>query len=71
MQDIQVYVDGQIESINIFNDVLVDTVVGPDVRFGMRAGNTWTPFNGLLDEVRIDSIAMTPQEVAALAGIIQ
>jgi hypothetical protein len=71
MQDIQIYVDGQIESSKIFSDVPIDSLAGHDVRFGMRAGDTWTPFDGLLDEVRIDSIALTPEEIAELAGLIE
>lgn len=71
MQDVQVYVNGQIESNSMFRDVPIDSLAGPDVRFGMRAGDTWTPFNGLLDEVRIESIALTPEEIAELAGVIE
>ena len=69
-QDIQMYVDGQIESSSMLLDVSIDTVAGPDVRFGKRAGDTWTPFDGLLDEARIDSRALTQEEIAELAGAI-
>ena len=71
IQDIQLYVDGKIETSGLFGDVPINSLAGPDVRFGMRAGDTWTPFNGLLDEVRIESIALTPEEIAELAGVIE
>ena len=71
LQDVQIYVDGQIESSSLFSDAPIDTIAGGDVRIGMRPGDTWTPFEGLLDEVRIDSRALIPEEVAAMAGIIE
>ena len=71
LQDVQVYVDGQIESSSMFSDAPINTMEGSDVRFGKRTGDTWTPFDGLLDEVRIDSRTLIPEEIAALAGIIE
>ena len=71
MQDVQFYVDGQIESNSMVFDAPVDTVAGPDVRLGMRTGNSWTPYDGLLDELRINSSALTPEEIAELAGVIE
>lgn len=71
IQDVRVYVDGQIESSSLFFDAPIDTLAGPDVRFGMRTGDTRAPFGGMLDEVRIDSRALTPEEIAELAGSIK
>lgn len=71
MQDVQVYVDGQIESNSMVFDAPIDTVSGSDVRFGKRPGDSWTPYNGLLDELRINSSALTPEEIAELAGVIE
>lgn len=68
--DIEVYVDGRNESSSVFLDAPIDTLSDPNVRFGMRAGDTWTPFDGLLDEVRIDSDALTPEEIAGWAVVI-
>ena len=48
--DIEVYVDGRNESSSVFLDAPIDTLSDPNVRFGMRAGDTWTPFEGLLDD---------------------
>ena len=71
VQDVRIYVDGRIESPNRIFDGPVDTLAGADVRFGMRAGDSWMPFNGLLDGVRIDSRAMTPEEIADLATVTE
>jgi hypothetical protein len=71
MQDVQIYVDGQIESNNMFQDVAVNTLTGSDVRLGMRAGNSLTPYDGLMDELRIYSRALTPEEIAELAGVTE
>jgi hypothetical protein len=68
MQDVRVYVDGHIESSSMILDAPIDTVAGPDVRFGKRTGDTWTPFEGLLDEVRIDSRALTLEEIIELTS---
>jgi hypothetical protein len=71
VQDIRIYVDGRLESPSRLFDSLIDTLTGPDVRFGMRAGPSaadWVPFDGLLDEVGIYSRALTPEEVADMAG---
>lgn len=71
MQDVQFYVDGQIESNSMYQDALIDTMTGPDVRLGMRAGNSWMPYDGLLDELRIDSCALTLDEIADMTGVIE
>jgi hypothetical protein len=71
MKDILIYVDGHIESNSMILDAPIDTMAGGDVRFGRRAGDTWTPFEGLLDDVRIDSRALTAEEVVELAGAIE
>jgi hypothetical protein len=70
-QDIQVYVDGQIEPGTVLGNALVDTAAGSDLRFGMRAGEGWTPFEGLVDEVRIYSRALGTEEIAELAGVAE
>lgn len=71
MQDVRIYVDGHVESNSALFDAPIDTLAGPSVRFGKRPGDTWTPFNGLLDEVRIDSRALTPGEIIEMASIIE
>lgn len=71
VQDVHMYVDGRIEPASRIFDGPIDTLAGAEVRFGMRAGDMWTPFDGLLDEVRIDSRALTPEEIADLAEVIE
>jgi hypothetical protein len=70
VQDVRIYVDGRIEPVNRIFDGPIDTLAGADVRFGMRAGPTvlpdWKPFDGLLDEVCIESRALTQEEIAEL-----
>jgi hypothetical protein len=70
-QDVKVYVDGQIEPGTVLGNVLIDTLAGSDLRFGMRAGESWTPFEGLLDEVRIYSRDLDAEEIAELAGVLE
>ena len=71
IQDVQVYLDGRIKSGTIPGDGPIDTLEGYDVRFGMRAGDEWMPFEDSLDEVRIYSRALTPEEIAELAGVLE
>ncbi len=71
IQDIRMYVDGHVESSTTSLDVPVNTLAGSDVRFGKRTGDTWAPLEGMLDEVRIDRRAMTPEEIAELADVLQ
>ena len=61
--------DGQIESNSLFRDAPIDTLPGDDVRFGMRAGDSWISFNGSLDEVRIYGCALTQEEIADLTTV--
>lgn len=68
MQNVRVYVDGHIESSSMILDAPINTVAGPDVRFGKSTGDTWTPFEGLLDEVRIDSRVLTSEEIIELVS---
>lgn len=71
VQDIQLYVDGQIELVSQVTDRPVHTTAGENFRFGARAGDSRSPFHGLLDEVRIYSRALRPEEIAELAGITE
>ena len=75
VQDVRIYIDGRLEPANRIFDGPIDTLAGADVRFGMRAGPAvlpdWTPFNGLLDELRIDGRALTAEEIAELATLTQ
>jgi hypothetical protein len=69
MLDVQIYVDGQVESYSTVHDAVIDTMGEGSVRFGMRAGDSWMPFNGLLDELRLYSRALTPEEIVEMAGV--
>ena len=71
VQDIRLYVDGQIELASQIMDSAVHTAAGDNVRFGARAGDSRSPFHGLLDEVRIYSRTLRPEEIAELAGITE
>ena len=70
-QDIQLYVDGRTELASQVMDCPVHTTAGDNVRFGARAGDSRSPFHGLLDEVRIYSRTLRPEEIAELAGITE
>ena len=69
VQDIRLYVDGQIEPATLVADSPVDTLAGGNVRLGTGVSDSARPFNGLLDEVRIYRCALTPEEITELAGI--
>lgn len=71
VQDVRIYVDGRIESASRTLDSPIDTLAGANIRFGMRPGDSWTPFTGALDEVQLYSRALTPEEIADLAGVIE
>jgi hypothetical protein len=63
MLDVQVYVDGQVESYSAVQDAAIDTMGEDSVRLGMRAGDSWMLFNGLLDELCLYSRVLTPEEI--------
>jgi hypothetical protein len=69
VRDIRVYVDGRLDLTSRISDGSIDTLTGPKFRFGIPTGDRWVPFNGLLDEVRIYSRALAPEEIAELAGV--
>ncbi|MHC4508428.1 MAG: LamG domain-containing protein [Planctomycetota bacterium] len=71
VQDVRIYIDGRLESPSRISDGPVDTLAGADVRFGMRSGDSWVPFDGLLDDVRIYSRALAPEEIAELARVTE
>jgi hypothetical protein len=71
VQDIQLFVDGQIELVSQIVDSRIDTTAADNVRFGARAGDSRSPFRGLLDEVRIYSRALRAEEIAELAGVTE
>ncbi len=67
--EVQLYVDGQLETISAFADEPIDTGSVEDVNIGVyfAAGNPrW--FNGLIDDVRIYDEALTEQEIQAIGG---
>jgi len=64
--DCLLYVDGSLEPVSAQQSRAINTNMGADVRIGQDHSNRY--FNGLIDDVRIYSRALTAAEIEALAA---
>lgn len=67
VQDVQLYVDGQLEAISASQSRSINTASNADVRIGQDFNGNRT-FNGVMDDVRVYSAALSGAEIAQLAG---
>ncbi|MCH9022572.1 MAG: lamin tail domain-containing protein, partial [Planctomycetes bacterium] len=65
--EIQLYVDGQLETLSLVTSNPIDTSSDANVRIGAMV-DTSPHFNGLIDDVQIYSRALSPEELAKLSG---
>lgn len=66
--EVQLYVDGQLETTAGVLAQPIDTAADQDVNIGVFAKSAYRFFNGFIDDVRIYDRALTPQEIQTLAA---
>ncbi len=69
LADINLYVDGVLQTVTISNDPAINTASAGDVIIGSRQeGTPYSYFNGQIDDVRIYAQAIGDNQIAGLAA---
>ena len=63
---VKLYVNGQLEKTKVVIDKLTDTIKTPEAFSIGRRSASGTPFNGVIDDLRIYDRALTPEEIVSL-----
>ena len=68
VQDVRLWVDGELEGLGAWQSKAINTASGNDVRIGTSVSGDGKHLQGQIDEVRVYDHALDRQEVRVLAG---